>query len=77
MIYSTIIVCLASMSPCDIDHVENAVHVEQSQPIFESMDQCFAAVQARLHNHPIPNVVEGTDYQLEVNCDAADPPKPA
>lgn len=77
MIYATIIVCLASMSPCDIDHVENAMYVEQSPPIFDSMDQCFAAVGVRLHSHPVPNLVAGQDYQFEVNCDVAEPPNPA
>lgn len=74
MIYATLIVCLASALACDIDHIENAVHVEQSPPIFQSNDECFAAVDTRLHSRPIPNLLPKTQYQLEVSCDAADSP---
>lgn len=75
MYYYTIVFCLGLM-PCDIDHLENAVHVEQGSPIFETIDECFNAGLARFRR-PVPNVPEGARFDYQISCDLAEPPKPA
>lgn len=44
MLYVLIIVCAAAVETCDLDH---AVWAEQSPPLFDDEDECFAS--AKLH----------------------------
>ncbi len=44
MIYVMIIVCAAAVPTCDVEH---AVWAQQSAPIFDDADECFA--DAKLH----------------------------
>jgi hypothetical protein len=68
MFYALLIVCLASAPECDLD---NAVWAQQSPPIFESNDGCVRGAMSHLHEVPIPQLKENTEYQIDVECTKA------
>lgn len=77
MLYALIMICLAAEPVCDLDH---AIWAEQSPPLYDSQAECEAASIHYLTTVSPPQLVEGAEYQIEVQCEAAilsEPDEPA
>lgn len=71
MLYAWIVICLASAPSCDVDHLDAAVHAEQSPPLFDTEEECHTRALRHLHESPIPELRENTEYQIDVECERA------
>jgi hypothetical protein len=70
MLYALVVVCLAAEPTCDVEH---AIFAEQSPPLFNSETECHHGAIAHLQNERIPSLKAETDYQVVIECSAAEP----
>lgn len=73
MIYALIIVCAVAEPQCDVEH---AVWAEQSDVMFDDMDECFASVRLHLQVSwdDIAELKDLGDHRTVVICTEATRP---
>jgi hypothetical protein len=65
MLYALVCVCMIAEPICDAEH---AIWAEQSDPIFDTEQECQSAALLRVAHADIPKLQENTQYQIEVTC---------
>jgi hypothetical protein len=69
MFYAMISVCLTSIQPCNVEH---ALWAFQSDPVWQTSDECFAGARDFVQTQDISGFkgfVAGEDYRIEVTCE--------
>lgn len=67
--YATILFCSLTAPVCDVDH---AVFIEQSKPVFHSMDACYKSAQVRtqeIADDPPEMLDENSYYKFHIDCE--------
>lgn len=66
MYFALIVICQASVVPCN---TMTAAWAEQSDPVFPTEADCLIAAGEHVEKVAIPSLPRGIDYRVNVTCD--------